>query len=43
MTDSKIRSARKLLDQGIPPKELAKNLGISVPTLCRWVPATADT
>lgn len=40
MTDSKIRSARKLLSEGTPPKEVAKNLGVSVPTLYRWVPAT---
>jgi len=39
MTDSKIKSARQLLDAGIPPKEVAKNLGISVPTLYRHCPA----
>ncbi|WP_346925157.1 recombinase family protein [uncultured Arthrobacter sp.] len=41
MTDAKIRSARKLLSQGTPPKEVATSLGVSVPTLYRWVPATA--
>ena len=40
MTDAKIRSARKLLSQGTPPKEVAGSLGVSVPTLYRWVPAT---
>ncbi|MET3164621.1 UNVERIFIED_ORG: DNA invertase Pin-like site-specific DNA recombinase [Arthrobacter sp. UYEF10] len=40
MTDSKIRSARKLLCEGTPLKEVAKNLGVSVPTLYRWVPAS---
>lgn len=40
MTDAKIRSARKLLSQGTPPKEVAASLGVSVPTLYRWVPAT---
>lgn len=40
MTESKIRSAKRLLQQGIPPKEVALNLGVSVPTLYRWVPAT---
>ncbi len=40
MTDSKIKSAKKLLDEGTPPKEVARNLGVSVPTLYRWVPAT---
>lgn len=40
MTEAKIRSARKLLSQGTPPKEVAASLGVSVPTLYRWVPAT---
>ena len=39
MTDAKIRSARKLLNQGTPPREVAGSLGVSVPTLYRWVPA----
>ncbi|AJZ56761.1 hypothetical protein OI25_7572 [Paraburkholderia fungorum] len=41
MTDSKIASARKLLTSGMPPREVAKNLGVSIPTLYRWVPASA--
>ncbi|MCL2876530.1 MAG: recombinase family protein [Betaproteobacteria bacterium] len=41
MTSSKIESARKLLAVGTPPKEVAKNLGISVPTLYRHLPASA--
>jgi DNA invertase Pin-like site-specific DNA recombinase len=41
MTDSKIESAKKLLANGIPPRDVAKNLGVSVPTLYRWVPASA--
>lgn len=40
MTDSKIESARRLLASGVPPKDVAKNLGVSVPTLYRWVPAS---
>ena len=40
MTESKIESANKLLDSGIPPKDVAKNLGVSVPTLYRWIPAS---
>lgn len=36
MTEAKIRSARKLLSQGTPPKEVAASLGVSVPTLYRW-------
>jgi len=42
MTLSKIESAKKLLASGVPPKEVAKNLGVSVPTLYRWVPAKAQ-
>lgn len=42
MTDSKIVSAKKLLANGVPPKDVAKNLGVSVPTLYRWVPATSQ-
>jgi len=41
MTDSKIESAKKLLANGIPPRDVAKNLGVSVPTLYRWIPASA--
>ena len=41
MTASKIESAKKLLASGVPPKDVAKNLGVSVPTLYRWVPASA--
>ena len=41
MTDSKIVSAKKLLVSGVPPKDVAKNLGVSLPTLYRWVPASA--
>src|SRR4051812_13822778 len=40
MTDSKIESARKLLASGIPPRDIAKNLGVSIPTLYRWIPAS---
>jgi DNA invertase Pin-like site-specific DNA recombinase len=41
MTDSKIASARKLLASGVPPKDVASNLGVSVPTLYRWIPASS--
>ncbi|MFZ1829446.1 MAG: recombinase family protein [Candidatus Competibacteraceae bacterium] len=41
MTNSKIVSAKKLLASGVPPKDVAKNLGVSIPTLYRWVPASA--
>jgi len=40
MTDSKIESAKQLLKNGMPPKDVAENLGVSIPTLYRWVPAT---
>ena len=39
MTDSKLAAARKLLAGGVAPREVAANLGISVPTLYRWIPA----
>lgn len=41
MTSSKIESAKKLLASGVSPKDVAKNLGVSIPTLYRWVPASA--
>jgi len=41
MTDSKVSAARKLLDSGAAPKDVALNLGVSVPTLYRWLPASA--
>lgn len=40
MTASKIESARQLLKAGTPPRDVAKNLGVSIPTLYRWVPAS---
>jgi DNA invertase Pin-like site-specific DNA recombinase len=40
MTESKIESAKKLLMNGVPSRDVAKNLGVSVPTLYRWIPAS---
>ena len=40
MTDSKIKSAKKLLIGGMPPRDVAENLGVSIPTLYRWIPAS---
>jgi DNA invertase Pin-like site-specific DNA recombinase len=40
MTDSKIASARKLLNEGAPAVTVAEHLGVSVPTLYRWIPAS---
>ena len=42
MTASKIESARKLLVSGMPTREVAQNLGVSVPTLYRWLPASGS-
>ena len=41
MTDSKLESARKLLGSGALRKDVAKDLGISIPTLYRWIPSAA--
>ncbi len=38
MTDSKLEAARKLLKAGTEPKIVAKDLGVSLPTLYRWLP-----
>ena len=43
MTESKIESAKKLLASGKPPRDVAKDLGVSVPTLYRWIPASSYT
>ena len=40
MTNSKIQSVKTLLDNGVPPREVARNLGVSIPTLYRWLPAS---
>ncbi len=40
MTDSKVAAARKLLNAGAAPKDVARDLGVSVPTLYRWLPAS---
>lgn len=41
MTDGKIESARRLLAGGRPPKDVAADLGVSIPTLYRWLPVAA--
>jgi DNA invertase Pin-like site-specific DNA recombinase len=41
MTSSKIESAKQLLANGMLPKDVAANLGVSIPTLYRWIPATS--
>lgn len=40
MTDSKIESAKKLMANGIPTRDVADSLNISIPTLYRWIPAS---
>jgi DNA invertase Pin-like site-specific DNA recombinase len=39
MTESKIESGRMLLASGVALGDVAKDLGVSVPTLYRWLPA----
>ena len=43
MTDSKVQAAKKLLASGTVPREVALSLGVSIPTLYRWVPASSRT
>lgn len=40
MTVSKVASAKVMLASGIAPRDVASNLGVSIPTLYRWVPAS---
>jgi len=40
MTETKLKAAKGLLAQGTPPREVAHSLGVSVPTLYRWLPAS---
>ncbi len=40
MTENKVKAARKLLASGVPARDVASNLGVSVPTLYRWLPAS---
>lgn len=40
MTPSKVEAAKKLLAEGMPPRDVAHNLGVSIPTLYRWCPAS---
>lgn len=42
MTDSKIEAAKKLLISGKTPRDVAKILEVSVPTLYRWIPEAAS-
>ncbi|MBN1546289.1 MAG: recombinase family protein [Syntrophaceae bacterium] len=43
MTELKIISAKKLLASGTAPKDVASHLGVSIPTLYRWIPGALVT
>ena len=43
MTESKVAAAKKLITSGMLPKDVANDLGISIPTLYRWIPANSMT
>jgi hypothetical protein len=36
-----LEAAKKLLREGLPPKDVSQNLGVSIPTLYRWCPAVS--
>ncbi len=40
MTDSRINAAKKLIESGLTYQEVALNLGVTLPTLYRWLPAS---
>ena len=40
MTESKLKAAKRLLADGTPRKDVAADLGVSIPTLYRWLPAS---
>lgn len=42
LTDKKLTSAKTLLEGGTPPREVAGQLGVSVATLYRHIPAAAS-
>lgn len=39
MTPEKVSAAERLLRDGTPPRDVAAVIGVSLPTLYRWVPA----
>ena len=41
MTDFKIATAKRLLQDGARPRAVTKDLGVSIPTLYRWLPASS--
>jgi DNA invertase Pin-like site-specific DNA recombinase len=40
VSDEKLAAAKRLLRDGTPPKDVAETIGVSVPTLYRWLPAS---
>lgn len=42
MTESKVKSAKKLLRSGMLPRDVAVDLGVSMATLYRWIPEAAS-
>ena len=40
MSDSNLASAKKLLEAGALPRDVAKEFGVSLATLYRWIPAS---
>ena len=40
MTEDKLAAARKLLADGMPVRDVARTLSVSVPTLYRWCPGS---
>jgi transposase len=40
MSDKKLRAAKRLFPDGTPPRDVAKIIGVSAPTLYRWLPAS---
>jgi DNA invertase Pin-like site-specific DNA recombinase len=40
MSDDKLQAAKRLLRDGTPPRDVAEIIGVSVPTLYRWLPAS---
>ena len=42
MTYSKMKSAKRLLANGVPPRDVALNLSVFIPMLYRLIPAAAQ-
>ena len=40
MTEKKVEAAKLLLAKGMAAKEVAKTMGVSIPTFYRWIPAS---